>query len=335
MGTSISQGGDEYTGAVDRNIFLPHGRGTELQLERPRGAVQLIGLTVDLYRRFPLLFLALAAAVLVPYELIVLLLTHTGSLGGGRGWVLGLIVGLTELALVLPLISALHVHAVSDVRDGQRPELAAVTKRGMAALSAVSPVVVISWLGIIVGFVAFVVPGVLLWLRWSVAAQVAALQRVSWKVALRRSAGLAESHYLHIFGLFLLVQVISFVPSFAVGRAFDDTETTAISFLVGLALQIVLRSFSALSTALLFFDLSARFETADTSTHPSPSSFDPGNYTDEDRPPSWYVNPDKPWRMRYWAADGEPGWSKRTTKTPKKTLREWRDLRWAREKDLT
>jgi len=324
--------------------------GTDLHLERPRDATELIGLTVDLYRRFPFLFLILAAAVLVPYELIVLLVTHTGSLGGGRGWVLGLILGLTEFALVIPLISALHVHAVSDVRDGQRPELATVTKRGLAALSAVSPVVVISWLGIIAGFVALFVPGVLLWLRWSVAAQVAALQRVGWKVALRRSAGLAEDHYLHILGLFLLVWVISSVPSFAVGCAFAHTDTTAVSFLVGLALQIVLRSFSALTTALLFFDLSARFKEAEirpaaastlpprlsaSTSHPSPSSVDPGRYADEDRPPGWYVNPDKPWRMRYWAEDGEPGWSRRSRKTPKGTLAEWKDLRWTREKQST
>jgi hypothetical protein len=324
--------------------------GTDLQVERPRGAVQLVGLTFDLYRRFPLLFLALAAAVLVPYELFVLLVTHTGSLGGGRGWALGLVVGLTDLALVLPLISALHVHAVSDVRNGKRPELGPVARRGLATLSAVSPVVVISWLGIIAGLVALVVPGILLWLRWSVAAQLAALQGGGWKVALRRSAGLAEGNYLHIFGLFLLVQVISFVPSFAVGRAFAHTDTTVVSFLVGLALQIVLRSFSALTTALLFFDLSARFKDAEIkpatdptlpphlsgpTPHPSPSSVDPGRYGDEDRPPGWYVNPDKPWRMRYWGEDGEPGWSRRTRKTPKGTLAEWKDLRWAREKKST
>src|SRR6185312_11396979 len=106
------------------------------------------------------------------YELIVLLVTRTGSLGGGRGWALGLILSLTEFGLVIPLISALHVHAVSDVRDGQHPELGSVAKRGLAALSSVSPAVLISWLGILVGFVAFIVPGVLLWLRWSVAAQV-------------------------------------------------------------------------------------------------------------------------------------------------------------------
>jgi hypothetical protein len=30
--------------------------------------------------------------------------------------------------------------------------------------------------------------------------------------------------------------------------------------------------------------------------------------------------------MRYWAADDNPVWSKRTAKTPKKTLEEWQAL---------
>jgi hypothetical protein len=59
-------------------------------------------------------------------------------------------------------------------------------------------------------------------------------------------------------------------------------------------------------------------------------SLDPGVYTDEGRPPGWYVDPDKPWRMRYWRTGKETGWSKKTTKTPKQVLDEWRDLRWRR-----
>ena len=59
-------------------------------------------------------------------------------------------------------------------------------------------------------------------------------------------------------------------------------------------------------------------------------SLDPGVYTDEGRPPGWYVDPDKPWRMRYWRTGEHQGWSKETSKTPKGALSEWRDLRWRR-----
>jgi hypothetical protein len=122
---------------------------------------------------------------------------------------------------------------------------------------------------------------------------------------------------------------------FAFSRALGTTDTTVVSFLVDLALQIALRSFSALAAALLYFDLRARLEIEASPSqaeppHPRPSSLDPGGYSEEDRPPGWYVNPDAPWRMRYWAADGKPGWSKRTAKTPKQIQAKWRDLRWRR-----
>jgi hypothetical protein len=314
--------------------------GTELQVERPRGAVQLIGLTVDLYFRFPLLWLSLAGPVVVPYELIVLLATGNGPLAqGDEGFVTGQIVGLITIGLVGPLVSALHVRAVKEIRDGNVPHLATVAKGSLAALPTVSVAVVLSYFGAIAGLIALIVPGVLLYFRWAVVAQAAALEGNGWKAALRRSADLTKGNYPHVFAVLFLDLAIVFALGFLLRKAFDG-RTTVGSFLLGTALEVVLWSFSALAVGLLFFELKARLETEESqraagSGRPNPSSIDPGNYTDEDRPPGWYVNPDKPWRMRYWAENGEPGWSRRTAKTPKRTLAEWRDLRWAREKDLT
>lgn len=66
--------------------------------------------------------------------------------------------------------------------------------------------------------------------------------------------------------------------------------------------------------------------TADHTGH----SLNPDLYGDEDRPPGWYVDPDRPWRMRYWRTGDVQGWSKETLKTPEKAQAEWRDLRWKR-----
>ena len=78
--------------------------------------------------------------------------------------------------LIGPLISALHVRAVRDIRDGDRPRLASIAPRALAVLPVVSAAVIISTLGIFAGFIALIVPGILLSLRWSVVAQAAALE---------------------------------------------------------------------------------------------------------------------------------------------------------------
>jgi hypothetical protein len=314
--------------------------GTELELARSRGAPELIVDTVDLYSRVPLLWLCLAGPVVIPYEVIVLLATGNGPFEQGRdGFLAGQIVSLVAIGLVGPLVSAFHVRAIRAIGEGEVPRPAAVARAGLAALPTVSVAVVLSYLGAILGLVALIVPGVILYLRWTVVAQAAALEGGGWKAALRRSAELTKGNYGHVFAvLFLDFLVLLVVASFV--RVGFGGHTTVASFLGGTALQVVLWSFGALVYGLLFFDLKARLEFdgspqpegAEKAGHPSPASVDPGNYSDEDRPPGWYVDPDKPWRMRYWAENGEPGWSGRTTKTPKGTLAEWKDLRWAREK---
>lgn len=324
------------------------GGHTILELDRPRTATRLFGVTFEVYRHFPFLFLILAGAVVVPYEVIVLLVTGSGPLAiGHENFLFGQAVLLFDLAVINPLIAALHIHAVREIGDGNRPELISVAKKGLVALPGVSTAVLISWLGISAGTLALIVPGVLLFLRWSVVAQAATLERKGWKNALTRSADLTHGHYWHIFWLFAMVEVASFIPGILLGLAFGHTTTTAASFLSGLALQVVVRSFFALVAALLYFDLAARFVVEDgrllvqpgpghgvaasgRTVPPTGHRLDPRSYGDEDRPSGWYIDPEFPRRMRYWAADGEPGWSKRTAKTPKKTLEGWRDERWTR-----
>jgi hypothetical protein len=308
--------------------------GTDLALDHPCGAPRLIGKTVGLYRRFPLLFLILAGTVVIPYELIGLLATGEGPFGGRNdGFVVTQILSLAEVGVLGPLVSALHVHALREIGDGGMPRLADVARRSLTVLPAVSVAVVLSYFGTVAGLLALIVPGVLLFLRWSVVAQAAALEGGGWKAALHRSADLTAGHYPHVFALQISVFAISVIPTFALRKAFDH-DTTVASFVVGTALQIVLWSFTALAVGLLYFDLKARLETegsrSSVGSHATPGSLDPGNKSDEDRAPGWYVNPHKPWRMRYWAADGKPGWSKRTARTPEKIQAEWRDLRWKR-----
>lgn len=316
------------------------GAGNE-EIELPRSVSALIAATFALYGRFPWLFLALAAAVVVPYQLLVLLITGTGPFSRQEvGALASPILTLTDFILIISLISALHIHAVREIRDGSEPRLPRIARHGLEVLPAVSVALVICYLGITVGFVALVIPGVLLWCRWSVVAPVAALEKQSWRDALRRSAELADGHYRHILGLLAVVQIGSFGLTFGLGLVFGHTDTTVASFLAGTAVEILTSSFTALTTALLFYDLSARRAAEDKPLLVTPNAdsivghdghpLDPGSYSDEERPPGWYVDPDRPQRMRYWAADGKPGWSKRTAKTPKQTLAEWQDLRWVR-----
>jgi hypothetical protein len=288
-----------------------------------------------LYRRYPFLFLVLAAAVLVPYEAIVLLATGVGPFEQGTlSFGVSSLLTLADIALVSPLVSALHVHAVLEAGEGGEPRLAAIARKGLRVLPVVAVVSLVSWFGITLGFLALLVPGVLLTLRWFVVAQTAAIEHEGWRPALRRSADLTDGHYGHVFLLLVYACLIVTLPAFLIGLGFDDSADV-VSFLVGVAVQVVGYSLAALVTAVLYFDLRARWDLLPDPVLPDPTdgtpgasqrgnSWDPRDYAPEDRPKGWYIDPKSPNRMRYWDGGDPPDWGRTTVRTPRKIRRAWR-----------
>jgi hypothetical protein len=229
------------------------------EFERSRSVWQLIGDTLALYPRFPILFFALAAVAVVPHELIVLLVTGAGPFAQGRtGFITTNLLTVADSFLILPLISALHVRAVREIGEGSRPRFVPTFRGSLRTLPVVAIATGISSVAILIGFFALFIPGALLTARWAVVAQTAALDGGGWKDPLRRSAELTREYRWHSFGLVFVASFIAAVPSFGLGAIFGHANTTAASFLVGTALQVLLRSFAALTTALLYFDLKAR-----------------------------------------------------------------------------
>jgi hypothetical protein len=181
-------------------------------------------------------------------------------------------------------------------------------------------------LGIAVGLVAFIAPGIYLMLRWAVVAQSAAVEQEGWLPALRRSGQLTDGNYGHIFVFFVYLSLVTSVPLLLVGLGFGDQPTTAVSFLVGLLVQIFALSVGALATALLYFDLRTRSELS-VASEPGPvadtdHSVDPRAYSNQTRPKGWYIDPSQPNRMRYWGAGNPPDWGG-STRTPRRVRRAW------------
>ena len=230
------------------------------QLERPRSVAQIVGEALDVYQRFPLLFMTLALGVIAPYELAVLAATGDGPLAthtsGGAS--VSIVVFLLDYALVQPLVSALHIHAVMEIGEGRRPRLGQVAVRGLRVLPEVAAAVIAAGLGIGLGLLAFIIPGILLALRWSVVAQAAAVEQEGWLPALRRSGELTRGNYLHIFGLLIVTSVLGGGVTFAAGAIPLGSTSGAASVALGILARTIAASFMALAVALLYFDLRAR-----------------------------------------------------------------------------
>jgi hypothetical protein len=131
-----------------------------IDLSRRRSLGGILRAAAAVYRRYPLLFLLLAAAVIVPADLIVLTITGHGPLRRGHESAgTFLLIDLVRSSLISPLVSALHIHALVMIGRTERPRLPAVARQGIATLPVVAAAAIISSLGISLGFLLLVIPG--------------------------------------------------------------------------------------------------------------------------------------------------------------------------------
>jgi hypothetical protein len=224
-------------------------------LRAPKLAPELVADTFRLYRRYPLLFLALALGVVVPYDIVILLARGVGPLAKGsefgRSYLLGIF-------LISPLISALHIQAVAEIRSGRTPRLGDIAARGLRVLPTAVATAIMTTLGIGLGLVALIVPGIILAFRWYVAVQAAAIEREGWQAAIHRSRELTQGVYGHLFAFGFLIGIMTGLPLRLATIGVTGKDTLAPAFIGGVLLHSFALAFTALATALLYFDLAAR-----------------------------------------------------------------------------
>ena len=231
-----------------------------LDLTERRSAGGIVRAALGVYGSHPLLFATLAASVVAPYDLIVLAVTGYGPLRqaqipGAGTW---LLLEILNVALINALISALHIHAVRQVGDRNRPVLTDVARRGLSVLPAVAATSIMASLGIGLGLLLLVIPGVILALRWAVASQAAAIENRDWQAALRRSRELTRGNYLHVLAVLLIATLIVQLVARPAEQITAGRGASAGPVALGILVATLSQSFTALITALLYFDLTAR-----------------------------------------------------------------------------
>lgn len=233
-------------------------RRTRVDLTAPRPVGALVADALRLFAAHPSVFLLLALMVVAPYQLIVLAATGTSPLGQQTARPsTAITLLLLEFVLVVPLVTALYVRTVAAVASGERPALREVAWQGLRVLPVVAAAQIVADLGIGVGLVLFVIPGVVLAIRWAVVAQVAAMERTDWIGALRRGAVLTRGNYLHVFGVIVITSIVTYGVTRG-GEAVAGSHAGVWQVLLGIAVDTITRSFTALTTAVLYFELRGR-----------------------------------------------------------------------------
>lgn len=147
------------------------------------------------------------------------------------------------------------VELVQDVQDGRRDhsvgQLLRSVKPVFWPLVAVS---ILFGIGVAIGFVLLIIPGLILLVIWSVVAPVTVLERPGVFAAFRRSREIVRGNGWNVFGVVVIVFVIVVLISIAAGLAASGLGSVGRA-LVQWAVNSAIAPLTALSAAVLYFAL--------------------------------------------------------------------------------
>jgi hypothetical protein len=169
--------------------------------------------------------------------------------------------GLALVALLLSLVAGtlftgMVVELVSDIQDGRRDHSAGELLRAATpVLGQLLLVGIVAGIGIVIGFVLIIVPGLILITIWSVAAPVVVLERPAGVfAALARSRELVRGNGWQVFGVIFVLFFLVIIVSSAVEIGADSAGTGA-GIVARVIVGILTGPISALAAAVLYFDL--------------------------------------------------------------------------------
>lgn len=167
------------------------------------------------------------------------------------------------------LYQGMVVELVQAVQDGRRDHSVRQLLRSVEPvfwpLVAVS---ILFGLGVGIGFILVIIPGLFLLVIWSVVAPVTVLERPGVFAAFRRSRELVRGNGWNVFGVIVIVFVIVFLISIAAGIAASGLGSVGRA-LVQWAVNSAVGPVAALSASVLYFALRpTHSESADTQPPP-------------------------------------------------------------------
>lgn len=160
------------------------------------------------------------------------------------------------------LASAAVIWVCHEKLHGRRAGLASGTARAMRALPANLAMSILLALAVMLGFLVLVVPGIMLFLRWSVAVPALVVEKAGILGSLGRSRDLTDGHRWSILGFLLVVTIVNLVvfggASLVIGllgAAVGGIGGQAVSILSGLVMNAGFAALGAAATAALYFEL--------------------------------------------------------------------------------
>jgi hypothetical protein len=231
-----------------------------LALQQPRDVATLFRDALGVYGAHVFTFLAIAAAIVAPVQLVVSgfgLEQLTAPYDNAPGAAEAIIPTAVNFLVVAPLITAICIHALRSVAEGEGPAAGRAILAGFEAFTPLFVAVLLAGLGVALGLV-LILPGIYLAIRWFFVPQSVVIDGQKGLAALRGSGELVQGSWWRTFGIVLLAQL----PGVLIGVPFvslaASTDRQLFALIGDIVTQTIAAPFVALVATLLYYDLRAR-----------------------------------------------------------------------------
>jgi hypothetical protein len=170
--------------------------------------------------------------------------------------------GLAIIFLAVSVIASfwfqgMVVEAVRDIQDGRRDmTLGELLRAPAPVLGTLIAAGLVAGVGVLIGLVLFIVPGLVLLTWWAVVVPVVVVERPGLGPAFTRSRELVRGHGWSVFALLVVVLLMLVVASAVIGvLAYAISDTAGGSAVGSLVSNVLVVPFFSITVATLYFAL--------------------------------------------------------------------------------
>lgn len=218
---------------------------------------------VGVFSHHSILFFLVAAATQITQLFVVFTPQPYGRPGiGGTASIGG--IGLLVMLVLAPLSQTVIYHAAFQDMLGRPTRFGDSLTIAFRRFFPVLGTLICMGLAIGFGFILLIVPGLIWAMMFAVAVPVSAVEKTGPFASLGRSRELTKGHRWQIFGIVLLLLVVTMVGT-AIAVVFRMALGVALGALIGFAIHAVVTAYSSIAGVVMYHDLRVAKEGIDTS----------------------------------------------------------------------
>lgn len=207
-------------------------------------------------------YVLIAALLVVPLTLVEVAVARSfvddgsGDVTMAGGSVVVALLGAVFSIVVQLVVTGALTRAGVAALAGEPIVLADSLGHAWRRLGGLLWVVVLSGLAILAGFIALIVPGIILAVLLSVSVQAFVVEGARGPAALARSWNLVKGHFWHVLGVVVLLVVATGIATEILGRLGGDSLTG--QWLFNAVAGVLVIPYSAMVAVVLYVELRAR-----------------------------------------------------------------------------